>query len=86
MMNKKNIYTINSEGKTIEFDVIFTFKNDDNGKNYVVYTDNSIDEQNKLRIYSSIYNPDTLEFLGNPETKDEWDRIYNLLDEILLNS
>lgn len=85
-MNDKKIYTINKEGKTIEFDVILTFKNEDNGKDYVVYTDNSKDENNKLRIYSSIYNPNTLEFLGVPETREEWEKIYNLLDNILLNN
>lgn len=83
--DKKNIYTVNKEGKTVEFDVILTFKNEDNGKNYVVYTDNSRDETNKLRIYSSIYNPDTLTFLGSPETKEEWEQIYKLLDKVLLN-
>lgn len=84
-MNNKKIYTKNSEGKNIEFDVILTFKNEFNGKDYIVYTDNSKDEFNKLRIFSSIYNPQTLEFLGNPETKEEWDVIYNLLDKTLIN-
>ena len=72
-------------GKKIEFDVILTFKNENNEKNYVVYTDNSYDNNNKLTIYASIYNPDNLQFIGNPDTKEEWDIIYNLLDKTLLN-
>ena len=83
-MNNKKIYTQTKDGKKIEFDVILTFKNENNGKDYIVYTDNSIDDHNKLRIYSSIYNPNTLEFIGNPETKEEWDVIYNLLEKSLL--
>lgn len=85
-MNKRKISTKLKDGRIVEFDVILTFKNENNGKDYIVYTDNSKDNQNKLKIYSSIYNPDTLEFLGTPETKEEWDEIYKLLDKVLLNN
>lgn len=84
-MNNKKITTTLSNGIKKEFDVIFTFKNENTEKDYIVYTDNSIDQNNKLRIYASIYNPTTLEFLGEPESKEEWDEIYRLLDNILLN-
>lgn len=85
-MNNKKISTTLPNGTKQEFDVIFTFKNENTGKDYIVYTDNSIDEYNKLRIYASIYNPLTLKFLGNPETQEEWDEIYRLLDKILLEN
>ena len=84
-MDKKKITTKLSDGTEKEFDVIFTFKNEDTEKDYIVYTDNSIDENNKLRIYASIYDPISLKFLGEPQTKKEWDEIYRLLDKILLN-
>ena len=84
-IENNKIYTETENGKKIEFDVILTFKNENNEKNYVVYTDNSYDNNNKLRIYASIYNPDNLQFIGNPETKEEWDVVYNLLDKTLLN-
>lgn len=84
-MSNKKIYTETKDGKKMEFNVILTFKNEMNEKNYVVYTDNSVDNYGKMRIYASIYNPDTLKFIGNPETKEEWDIIYNLLDRTLLN-
>ena len=84
-MNRRKISTV-IDGKKVYFDVILTFQNNINNKNYVVYTDNSIDELNKLRIFASIYNPDTLEFLGTPETQEEWNEIYKLLDKVLLNS
>ena len=83
-MNNKKIFTTLSNGMKQEFNVIFTFKNELTQKDYIVYTDNSTDEYNKLRIYASIYDPVTLKFLGNPETKNEWDEIYRLLDKILL--
>ena len=84
-MNRRKISTV-IDGKKVYFDVILTFQNNMNNKNYVVYTDNSIDELNKLRIFASIYNPDTLEFLGTPETQEEWNEIYKLLDKVLLNN
>ena len=83
-MNNKKIFTTLSNGMKQEFNVIFTFKNELTQKDYIVYTDNSTDEYNKLRIYAYIYDPVTLKFLGNPETKNEWDEIYRLLDKILL--
>lgn len=84
-MNNKKITTILSDGTKKEFDVIFTFKNESTEKDYIVYTDNSIDQNNKLRIYAAIYNPISLEFLGEPATKEEWNEIYRLLDKIILN-
>lgn len=82
-MNKK-IYTTTKDGKKIEYDVILTFKNETNNKDYIVYTDNKIDNQNKLKIYAAIYNPLTNKFLEVPESKEEWAEIYKVLDKVLL--
>ena len=49
----KKIYTTTKDGRKIEYDVILTFKNEITNKDYIVYTDNQIDNQNKLRIYQS---------------------------------
>ena len=84
-MNNKKITTTLPDGTKKEFDVIFTFKNENNDKDYIVYIDNSIDQNNKLRIYAAIYNPISLDFIGEPQTKEEWDEIYRLLDKILLD-
>ena len=82
-MNKK-ISTTTKDGKKIEYDVILTFKNEITNKDYIVYTDNQIDNQNKLRIYAAIYNPLSNKFLEVPESKEEWNEIYRLLDKVLL--
>ena len=83
---KQKISAILKNGDKKEYDVILTFKNEKNNKDYVVYTDNSIDNENKLKIYAAIYNPLTNEFIGVPESKDEWYDIYRLLDEVMLNN
>ena len=49
---------INDEGKEIECEVLFTFESDETKKNYIVYTDNTIDEEGNTKVYASIYNPD----------------------------
>ncbi len=64
------------------YDVILTFHNDSTNKDYIVYTNNEFDNEDKLKIYSSIYEPKTEQLLGNPETKEEWNEIYKLLDEV----
>lgn len=81
---QKKIYTTTKEGKKIEYDVILTFKNEKNKKDYVVYTDNELDNQNKLKIYAATYNPLTNEFIDVPESKEEWNEIYKVLDKVLL--
>lgn len=82
-MNNRKIYT-EKDGIKVEYDVILTFKNENNNKDYVVYTDNNLDKDDKLKIYAAVYNPDTLEFLEVPQTKEEWDEIYKLLDKVIL--
>jgi uncharacterized protein YrzB (UPF0473 family) len=83
-MNNAKISTMLSNGTKKEYDVILTFKNEKTQKDYVVYTDNSIDDNNKLRIFATVYNPTTLKMLGNPETKEEWDEITRVIDNVIL--
>lgn len=85
MENKKKIYTTLKDGSKIEYDVIMTFKNEDNNKDYIIYTDNKLDENNKLRIYASIYDASSNKFIGVPESQEEWNKIYELLDKVLLD-
>lgn len=83
-MKNPKIFTVFKNGAKMEYDVILTFKSEVTGKDYVVYTDNSYDEKNKLRIYAAIYNPLTNEYLGPVEEKNEWIEIGKLLDKVML--
>lgn len=82
-MEKKHIYETLDDGTKKSYDVILTFHNDNNDKDYIVYTDNVYDEYNKLKIYASIYNSYDNSFIGHPNTDEEWDVINNLLKEVL---
>ena len=70
-------------GKEIECEVLFTFDSDETGKSYMVYTDNSVDEDGNTRVYASIYNPNEDEMKLEPiETDKEWKIIETILEEI----
>ena len=74
---------INDEGKEIECEALFTFESDETKKNYIVYTDNTIDEEGNTKVYASIYNPDQDETKLLPiETDKEWKIIETILDEL----
>ena len=63
--------------------VKFTFDSDETGKSYMVYTDNSVDEDGNTRVYASIYNPNQDEIKLEPiESDKEWKIIETILEEI----
>ena len=77
------IYTTLSNGVKVEYTVILTFENKNN--NYVVYTDNTLDKNKKLRLYVAKYNPNQPNpFLGEPTTKEEWNEITNIINRVIL--
>ena len=73
----------NDEGKEVECEVLFTFEYDETNKNYIVYTDNTVDEEGNTKVYASIYNPDEDETKLIPiESEKEWKIIETILDEL----
>ena len=74
---------LSDEGKEIECEVLFTFESEETGKNYIVQTDNSIDEDGNTKVFASIYNPDEDETKLLPiETEKEWRIIETILEEL----
>ena len=74
---------LGDDGKEIECEVLFTFESDETKKNYIVYTDNTLDEQGNTKVYASIYNPDEENTNLIPiETDKEWKIIETILDEL----
>ena len=74
---------INDEGKEVECEVLFTFESDETKKSYIVYTDNTLDEEGNTKVYASIYNPDQDETKLLPiETEKEWKIIETILEEL----
>ncbi len=84
MMEEKMTFKItNDEGKEVECEVLFTFESDETGKNYMVYTDNTTDEEGNTKVYASIYNPEKEDQVLQPiETDKEWTIIETVLNEL----
>ena len=85
MNNLKKISTILSNGTKVEYNVILTFKSNITNKNYCIYTDDTLDQNNKLRVYTAVYDP-TLPnpYLGEPTTKEEWNEITSVINNVIV--
>ena len=74
---------IGEDGKEVECEVLFTFESDETKKNYIVYTDNTLDEQGNTKVYASIYTPNEENTNLIPiETEKEWRIIETILEEL----
>lgn len=82
MENKKTFKCI-VDNIEKEFEVLYTFKSNKTNKDYIIYTDNSYDENKNLNIFASIYYPFDLEKeLENIESDEEWEEIENFLEKV----
>lgn len=81
---EKNQFTIiDDNGKEIVYDVLFTFDSDETNKSYIVYTDNSQDENGNIQVFASVYYPGSDTSKLDPiETDKEWKIIETILDTI----
>lgn len=74
---------INEDGKEVECEALFTFQSEETNKNYIVYTDNTKDENGNTKVYASTYNPDDSSTSLEPiETDKEWKIIETILSEL----
>ena len=77
------VKTVDKDGKEVLCDVLFTFDSEETGKSYIVYTDNTKDENGKVRVYASIYNPnDPKTKLEDIKTEKEWKVIDTILQTL----
>ncbi len=82
-LKKATFKVINDEGKEIECDVLFTFESDETKKNYIVYTDNTTDEEGNIKVFASIYDPNSEETTLEPiESEKEWKIIESILSSL----
>lgn len=81
---KKGVFTIvDDKGKEIECEILFTFDSDETKKSYIVYTDNTLDEEGSTKVYASVYDPTGQNSALLPiETEKEWLVIENILSSV----
>lgn len=83
-MDGKNQFKLKDEfGKETIYDVLFTFDNEETNKSYIVYTDNSTDDEGNVQVYASVYYPGTDSTKLDPiEAEKEWQVIEKILETI----
>lgn len=81
---KKNTFSmIDENGNEVVYDVLFTFESEETNKNYIVYTDNTKDENGNIEVYASIYDPKNPKSkLEAIETEKEWKVIETILNTL----
>lgn len=82
MEKSNNSFTIvNEKNEEIECEVLFTTDSDETKKSYIVYTDNTMDENGFIKTYASIYDPTGKDLKLIPiETEKEWEMIEKILE------
>ncbi len=80
----ENTFTItDADGREITCDVLFTFDSEETKKSYIVYTDNSKDEQGNVQVFASIYDPSKQNQNLEPiTTEKEWKVIETILNTL----
>lgn len=54
-MRSMQFETKDKNGRNIVCEVIATYHDDDTNKDFIVYTDKTLDENKKLKVYYSLY-------------------------------
>ena len=83
MDEKKKFSVLDEHGKEIVCEPLFTFESEETKKQYVVYTDNSCDEEGNVRVFASIYKMgENGGELLPIKTDKEWKVIETILESI----
>jgi len=82
--NMENTFKIiNDNGEEVMCDVLFTFDSEETKKSYIVYTDNSKDEEGNVQVFASIYDPNKEDQKLEPiQTEQEWKVIETILNTL----
>ena len=80
----KNMFLkiINDNGKITEYEILLSFFWIKTNRNYIIYTDNSKDNNGNLNIYAAIYNSNDDVKLKEIETEIEWNEIEKRLNSL----
>ncbi len=79
-MEANKINVVDDQGNEIEFEVLFTFDDEDSGKKYVLYYDPTQEETN---VFASIYDDEGKLF--EIETPEEWEMIEEVFQTFVAN-
>ena len=83
-MKERSTFTVvDDKGNDVVCDVLFTFDSDETNKSYIVYTDNTKDENGNIQVFASIFDPnDPNTKLEEITTDKEWKIIESILSSL----
>ena len=81
-MGDKIITTVN--GIETEFDVLFTTHDEKNNKDYVVYTDNTVNEKGETNVYLGRYDDNSILPITSEE-KEKLEKIVSIVQKEICN-
>ena len=76
------VYGLDKNKNKLEYDVIMTFKG---SQDFVLYTDDSVDKNNNLIIYSAVYDPKIGLIVREPNSKKELKEIEEAFNSSIVN-
>ena len=75
------------DNEEIECKVLFTISNSNNGKDYIIYSDDSVDKDGNLNVFASAYSKDHRELLQvDKKDRDMIEMVVDVVREELLNA
>ena len=85
-MEKLEFEVINNLGKKTKCEIIATYHDNETNKDYMVYTDKTLTEDNKLKIYHTVYEQvgNSIKLIDSDDPKDKKIGL-ELINEILKN-
>ena len=79
----KDTFVLDVDGEEVICEVILGFTDDATGKEYIIYTDNSSDEDDQLNIYASQVDPEDADNILPIETEEEYAFVQEVLDSMM---
>lgn len=73
---------IDEKGNKVSYDILVTFTNEANNKNYMIYTDYKKDETGNTLLYSAIYNGNNFNKLEEIKSEEELKMIKEIIEKI----
>lgn len=74
---------VNDDGEEVQCEILFSFEDRTTGKNYMVYTDYSRDENGDFKVFAAIYDPTGETNLLQPvQTDEEWAMVEQILENL----
>ena len=84
MLNENGSFSIfDQNGQENKYETLFIYTNDENGRNYIVYTNYSVDEMGRIMVFASILNSDSgVPRLSPIESEKEWFVIEKIIEKL----